>query len=590
MRLCKVIFFLLLFFFTLQVKTFAQENWEIDSYSTGIKIEESGVVSFEESIDVNFGQQQKHGIYRDIPYEYQTENDKSYYTEVTVNQVLQDGQNAEYELSRENGNLRIKIGDPDKTITGKHNYEIDYKVVGILQGFEDFDEIYWNVIGNNWAVPIYEAEASVMLPRDGIINQTCFVGESGSLETCESEVVTDSEVVFRSPRALLPYEGLTVAVGFEKDMVPLLTAVRPKTLFERFFQWPSIATFLSVTVFAILAVVFIWLRQGRDYWQKNIPHAKDVPGETKPIGGHETIVVEYEPPEKLRPAQLGVLFDEVAHTHDVTSTIVDLATRGYLVITELEKNWKFGKHDYEFTRTKKDTKNLLEYEKLLLSHLFKTGNTVKMSALKQTFYDELLEVKKKLYENVVEEGLFVKDPDKTRNTYLAFSIIGVIFSVSIFILGINLNALPLVDLALGLLIGAIIFVIFSRFMPQRTAKGRELYRRTKGYRLFISKVETHRQRFFEKKNMFNEVLPYAMVFELTDKYIKAMGDLGIEKQTSSWYRGTNAFVLGSFASSMNSFSQSVGTAISSAPKSSGSSSSGGGFSGGGFGGGGGGSW
>lgn len=589
MAIARIFLGVICLLFLSSASVFAQENWEIDEFTADISIEVNGEVSIGEDIKVDFGSLEKHGIYRDIPYEYSQDNGETYYTEIVVEGVLQNGEKARYELIHENGYLRIKIGDPDRTISGENSYLIDYRVRGILLGYEGFDEFYWNVTGNYWEVPIYKATARVRLPEEGIINTACFIGSFGSTEICDIEDLSGREVSFISPRVLLPYEGLTVAVSYEKGMAPLVTVEKPKTLFEKFIEWPSIVTVFSAALFGIATVAFLWHKFGRDFWYGNIPDAKLAEkGEVKPIGAHETVVVEYEPPYKLRPAEIGALIDETAHTHDVTSTIVDLAVGGYLVIEEIEKKWKFGKNDYKFIKKEKDTKGLLDYEKLLLSHLFKSGQEVKMSSLKQTFYDELAEVKKKLYEELLKKELFFKDPQKERNKYLALAVVGIVVSVALFILGISKDIVLVIDLALGILVSGVMLLVFSRFMPRRTAKGRELFRRARGYRLFISTVETHRQRFFEKRNLFNDVLPYAMVFELTDKYIKALSDLDTAKQTSSWYHGTQAFSMAHFSDSMNDFSSSVGTAISSVPKSSGSS--GGGFSGGGFGGGGGGSW
>jgi uncharacterized membrane protein len=128
----------------------------------------------------------------------------------------------------------------------------------------------------------------------------------------------------------------------------------------------------------------------------------------RPIGAHETIVVEYEPPEKLRPAEVGVLMDERADTLDVTATIIDLATRGYLTITEVPKKWVFGSTDYTLARVKKDTASLLDYEKELFSKLFDEKDKVDMSSLKTKFYKDLKVVKDKLYEEIIKKGFFQK--------------------------------------------------------------------------------------------------------------------------------------------------------------------------------------
>jgi len=83
-------------------------------------------------------------------------------------------------------------------------------------------------------------------------------------------------------------------------------------------------------------------------------------------------------------------------------------------------------------------------------------------------------------------------------------------------------------------------------------------------------------------------LPYAIVFGVTEKFAKAMADMGLKPTNPVWYHGVQPFHPTVFASEINSFSKSLSMAITSVPG--GSGSGGGGFSGGGFGGGGGGSW
>lgn len=280
--------------------------------------------------------------------------------------------------------------------------------------------------------------------------------------------------------------------------------------------------------------------------------------------------------------------DERADTLDISATIIDLANRGFLTIKEIQKKWVFGSTDYELKQTNKQTTALLPYEKLLLDRLFISGKNITMSSLKTTFYDDLADVKKKLYEDVMKKKLFVAHPETIRAKYLglgfAIFFLGVLCLFGAFPL---VNA-PLLTFGIGTLLIGILFMFVSRTMPRRSALGREYYQRVLGYQLFISGAEKYRQQFYEKKNLFNEILPYAIVFGLTGKFAKAMKDMGIKPTQPSWYTGHHAFVPIVFASEINNFSQSLSTAIASTPSKSGGFS--GGSSGGGFGGGGGGSW
>ena len=44
----------------------------------------------------------------------------------------------------------------------------------------------------------------------------------------------------------------------------------------------------------------------------------------------------YEPPKDMTPAEVGSLLEDSVHPRDITSTLVDLAVRGYLKIEETE--------------------------------------------------------------------------------------------------------------------------------------------------------------------------------------------------------------------------------------------------------------
>ncbi len=592
-RLLLFILFYLLSFsiFHFQPSTsYADEGWVINSFDSQIKIQTDGKVRIEETIAVDFGSLQKHGIYRDIPYAYQDNGNTKTYTKIDVNSVAQNSQNAKYQVSKNGSYLRVKIGNPDKAISGKQTYVINYDAIGVLRSFDTYDELYWNVTGNYWAVPIETASATVTLPGDQVLKQDCFQGVYGSTQKCKSSSSSQS-AVFTSFNGLASGEGLTLITGYTKGLVPILTVTAPKTFKDQLTEPLTIMAFFGTLFIGSGAIFYLWYTKGRDFWfrRKDLfdPHAKE---ETMPIGAHETIVVEYSPPENLRPAEIGTLIYQRANTRDVVATIINLAARGYLTITEEPKKWAFGKTDYILSKLDKDKKGLLPYEAYLLDQLFNGGKIIKISSLKKTFYDELAEVKKKLYQDVVDKKLFTKNPDTARSIYLVVGIFAAIAGFILTTVGAG-NTIAFVSaFGVAVLVNGILLIIFSGLMPRRSAYGHELYRRVRGYQLFISTAEKYRQRFFEDKNLFNEVLPYAITLGLVDKFAKAMKDIGLKPtQTSAaWYYGTAPFAFDSFASSMNDFSNNVGHAIAQTPSSSSGFSGGG--SGGGFGGGGGGSW
>lgn len=551
---------------------FAQE-WTISDYKSDLTIQEDGKLHVKETITTNFSVD-KHGIFRDIPFIYQKENGDEYYTKVDVLKITRDGKEEKFEESRQGSYINLRIGDAGKTIRGPHTYTVEYTANGVLIGYEEYDELFWNATGNYWDVPIQKASGTVHIHKGEILEAKCFEGYDGSTAECTTARKDPSTISFASTKELATGEGLSIVASFPKGSVPITVIEQPMSLYEQLSSHPFQITFLATLLVGFFIIIFHWARNGRDI----------------PLSTRHTIVVEYTPPADLKPAEIGVLADERADTLDVTSSIVDLATKGYLKIKEIPKKWTFGKVDYELTKIDKKHDDLESYEKELLQGLFKTGDVVKVSDLKTKFYQDLAKVKEKLYADLIRKKYFPHHPARVKALYLTLFIFITVGAFGLLIMnGTRLYPSPiLTGLGVALLPLGIFGIILSRSMSRRTAEGAEMYRRIKGYRLFLNNVEKHRQKFFEDKNLFNEILPYAIVFGLTDKIAKAAKEMGIKPETPSWYTGASAFHASTFAHNVSNFSSSVGNSISSSPSSSGFSS--GGSSGGGFGGGGGGSW
>lgn len=593
--------FFLFFFFTFSLSSIAQESWVINSFDSNVQVQNSGIVNVQEKITVDFGSLSKHGIFRDIPITYsgKTENDYVYST-VIVNTVTMDGASIGNEIIPSGAYVRLKIGDANRTISGAHTYVIDYDITGVLRQFDDHDELYLNTTGNNWDVPIKKATSLVTLSQDGIIQVDCYQGPTNTTEQCVYSMQSPKTAYFATTAPLLPGSGLTVVVGFTKGLFPIVTVAAPQYPLEpesQPFFTPLNEILFFIPIFLALAYIIPrWLKSGRDFWYKvSHPFDKNAREELKPFFEKETVVVEFDSPEKLRPAEIGVLMDERADTLDITATIIDLAGRGYLTIKEIKKAWVFSSTDYEFKKGKEAGSEVLLYEKELLKRLFDGKKEVKMSELKTKFYTDLSEVKKLLYQDIEEKKLFFENPEKVRGKYAGVGVVNIILGV-ILIAFLGFAIFPVLFFSSGIVISGIIILIFSPFMPRRTALGRQLYMRSKGYEMFLASAEKYRQQFFERKNMFNEILPYTIVYGVTEKFAKAFADLGLKAPTPTWYSGSRtAFNPVIFGSNMVTFSHAVSTSIQASPRSSGFRSSGGGFSGGGssgggFGGGGGGSW
>jgi uncharacterized protein (TIGR04222 family) len=577
----------------------------IHSYDVDVRIETNGTIRVHEIIDYDFGVVPKHGIFRDVPlrfdYPPKSNHDRVYPLDV-VSVQASEGTPAQYTL--ESGDIdgigvrRIKIGDPDRTISGRHTYDITYTLRGVLNGFEDHDELFLNAIGPGWTVPIDRASATVEAPAD-ITRVGCFSGPVESSLSCGSADISGTTATFTQSN-MAPGSALTVVVAIPKGVVPPPTPI----LEERF----SLGAAFSVTPVTagvgggLLLVVlggfaFLMYRFGRDRRYVGSPVDQAFGSESGaqefvPVLHHEETPVEFVPPDNLRPGQLGTLVDFSANPLDVTATIVDLAVRGYLVIEELPgEGGILHKQDWKLTKKKDADAELKEYERKLLDALFEDGNEVALSDLRYTFAQKMQEVQKALTDDALSQGWFTRLPSVARAQWGCLGVLVLLAGAGLTILLAWRTHAAL--LGIPLVIAGILLTFGAYWIPQRTAKGTAVLRRTEGFRRFINESEKERARFAERKNLFSEYLPYAIVFGATRKWAAAFAGLDDQPpDTSSWYVSSAAFSFVAFSSAIDGFTVSTsGTLTSTPPSTSGSSGfSGGGFSGGGAGGGGGGSW
>ncbi len=544
-----------------------------------------------EQITYDFGAAAHHGIFRDLVERetYDAHHDRRYrISDVTVNA---DNQSTPVQVSHTGNYLHLRIGDPNITVTGVHRYTIEYRVEGAARAFGDHQELYWDAIGNQWPVPIDRATVTVSGPA-AITQAACYAGAQGSRLTCAGASARGRAATF-SQTDLGPGAGLTVVVGLPSgsivpDPQPILE--RRRTAADAFaVRANTLAPAIVITLLTIGSVLWLARRRGRD--RRYAGSAVDAAfgnesGAEEPVGiGREAAgPVEFVPPNGVLPGQVGTLVDEHANLVDVTATIVDLAVRGWLTITDLDG-------DYELTATEVAGKGtLLPYETALMNALFGSGPSVKLSDLKYKFRSELAQIQDAMYDDVVTQGWYRVRPDRTRQRWVLIALGVLVLAVAVTVIVAALSSFGLVPV--GLVLGAVTLLAVASHMPSRTGKGSAMFSRVRGFRrLFDEGDQGLREKFAEQHEIFSQYLPYAIVFGCTDKWARVFAQLDAQQLETGWYRGNAPFNAILLASSINHFGTvATGTLYASQPSSSSGSGFGGGFSGGGGGGGGGGSW
>ena len=548
----------------------------IRDFAVQVTVRADASVGVEENIRWDFEGAQRHGIYREIPIAYERPGEADFHIRLHVDAVTDaNGRLWPTQTTESGGYLRIRIGDPSTTVTGVQSYTLRYHVERGLLYFPDHEELYWNATGTEWPVPIDHASAHVALPASTVsapVDVACYTGSIGSRERAcaATRDLTAADVV--TTRPLGTREGLTIVVG-----MPTGTVAEPSWMQQALWRLLDYGVqWVLLPLATLVLMVAGWRRAGRD------PHVGDA------------ITVRYEPPPGLTPAEVGTVFDERADLDDVTSTIIDLAIRGFLVIEEVaSKQLLFFSHtDYRLRRLQAPTATVLKpHETLLFYGLFEGGDSVLLSDLREKFHSKLSGIQTALYTTLSSgsDALFAGRPDTTRNAYMIGG--GALACV-------GFAAQPIADIsvvgAAAIMLSGAIVAIGARAMPRRTRKGREAYEQIAGFKEFLTRVEADRLDRLggHTAATFEKILPLAIVLGVADRWAESFA--GIYAAPPTWYQGgfhDGAFQPTDLVRNVGRSLDTMGRALAATPHGSGSSGFGsGGSSGGGFGGGGGGSW
>ena len=546
---------------------------KIQKFTAEIFVQQDSSIDVTETIEANFIGAW-HGMYRTIPVEYVTPQGFNYSLFVKFQGATDEaGQALKVESTRERHYLKWKIYINDAT-DAVRTITLHYRVSNGLKFFEDHDELYWNVTGDEWDIPIENASAQILLPPGATgIRALDFTGANGSRAHGADVTTSENTVEVSMGRPLAFHEGLTVVIGWDKGLVK-----EPGTadLINQFLasNWP---VFFPIPVFLIM--FWLWYTRGRD-----------------PRVG--PIAVQYAPPAGMTPAEAGTLVDDEAAMRDITATIVDLAVRGYIVIEEKEKSQLLGlisNKEYVFHLKKgpKEWAGLKSHELLLLSGIFGNGlmPDVELSTLQNRFYKNLPGIKDSIFSELMEHGYFQHRPDYVRSAFVGG---GLAIGFLMFFIG---NALAQkmgmapAPYFIAAILSTAIIVGFGWFMPARTVDGAKALAGVLGFEDFLTHVEADRMdRINQTPETFEKFLPYAMALGVDKKWVGAFKN--IYSQPPSWYQGgayNGGFYSLVFINSLDNMTARASSVMSSAPRSSGGSGfGGGGSSGGGFGGGGGG--
>ena len=564
----RIILILLL---CLPVAAIADER--ILSFHSDVRVFTDGTIEVTETITVRAeGQQIRRGIYRDFPVEYEDRLGNSYKISLEPQSVLRNGRPEAFHSVRSGRDVRTYFGSANRFIDhGEHTYNFRYRVDRMLGFFDEHDELYWNVTGNNWAFPIDKATATVRLdfevPSDQLFVEG-YTGRMGSQAQDYGRFMDEAgNVHFAANHPLPAAHGLTIVVGWPKGFVD------EPTWLDRIGWILKDNRNLLVAVFGYLLLLLYYIPT----WNK---HGRD------PEEG--VVVTRYEPPKGFSPASLRYIRQMYYDDKVMTAAILNLAVKGYLEITK-----KGSTHSLRKLRDKTLKPPMAPGEKELFEALFAEGSPV---TLKNSNHEVLGKARSKHRESLRED---YKNHYFKTNALLNVPAILIVVLTTLIALNIGRGATALV-IAMTVL-SFLTMAFFAIIMKRPTIRGRQLLDEMLGFKDFLEIAEKDelnlRNPPAKTPELFEMMLPFALALgveqawsERFAKVLAAIRDPSGNAYRPSWYNGS--WNSSSLSKATNSLSSGLGSAVSSSVSPPGWSSGGGGggSSGGGGGGGGGGGW
>ncbi|HZH69914.1 MAG TPA: DUF2207 domain-containing protein [Flavobacteriaceae bacterium] len=559
--------FFLFLFLSIGLQLFAQEK--ILSYYTDITVKANGDLIVTEEIKVKSeGDKIKRGIYRSFPTKYKNTLGTSFNVGFEVLEVMRDNKPEPFHIDKKGNGVFVYIGEKNTLLkSGVYTYTLTFKTTRQIGFFENYDELYFNAVGGDWDFPIENVTVTVTLDSDVSIQEAkAFAGNYGT-DQCDCTIdISGNAVQFTTTRSLNPEEQFTFVANWEKGFVIEPTQSEKTALFFRENFHVLFAFFALLIPF--LLYFFAWKKVGVD-----------------PKKG--TIIPLFEPPSGFSPAAVSYLHRMYFTTTTLTSALVNMAVKGYLII----ENKKSG--SYTLVKTSQQTQHLSADEQVLYNSLFAKRDKVVIDNKDHKLFGESRKALQKHLKQKLKPTYF-----KLNYAHLKK---GILASVALMIVLAFLSPSPAIPVITFILM-VVMALIFTYLIKAPTPKGRKLMDEIEGFKMYLSVAEqrqlesVHHPKLTVEK--FEAYLPYAIALGVENSWAKkfekevlqALQDTSSKSYSPVWYvaAGSAVFSPSKFTSGMGSaFSSAIASASTPPGSSSGSS---GGFSGGGGGGGGGGGW
>jgi hypothetical protein len=428
---------------------------------------------------------------------------------------------------------------------------MNYTVTGAVVTTDSGTALRWPML-QGLSASVAEFSATVQIPTQFSYIK-CTAGSPNSTVPCAFAAAGTEGAQIPTFRDGPRGEGEVVAIdiGFPPGGIASNEVIEYRWTVGRAFSAKPLPLALALGLLALGAIALYGLhrRAGVDISPEG--QISKV-GEFVPTGAGQS---EFRVVDDIRPGHVGTVADERVDPIDVIATLVDLAVRGHLVITELPRESEFARTDWEIRRVDGASDSLRPFEQQLLDGIATPGGGVRVSELASRVQESIGGVQNALYDEMVSNGWYERRPDATRNRWTQLSLAALIISVVLTGVLAAFTTFGLVGLALIVVSLGMVFV--AQEMPSRTAKGAALLGSLGALRSDLLSHPTNQMPPGRELQEISEVLPYAIVLGGADRWLDAIVASDVDEHPDSydlsWYHGPENWHLNDLPDSMRNF-------------------------------------
>ena len=597
---------------------------KIRNYEVTVQINKNGTLTVNEVIDYQFGEEFKHGIYRDIPLRSKRFGFDVHKSFIKMNWIKRDGKDEEYTKNHFYEGIRYRIGSETELVNlykTESIYELNYDIYNAVFEKDGIYQVYYNAIGQFWNVPIEQASVIIRFPdgqkikKNEIEKLEVYTGSYG--EKGENyDILENDEEIHISTKELEAKNGLTFMLNLKTDKISPTLVDKLKIVY---LSNPAIIILPFLLLFLTIYSIVTWKFFGKD------PQGKSV-------------IPEFNLPKDISPMFAAYINGERDTVEILNAGIFTLLTKGFIVANRVNGEIKYNK---ESKTVYTQETELAEEERMLLDALSSEKNDIFGS--EKRIYNKansIIEILKDKYHKIIykNNGSFLVPfycaapvfmififSQTNFEIFNPFIILYILITLGSFFhrIWITVSKKLLIGLVIIVILGVsfyqgieifvfttyfvILFIVYAKLIGKYTNEGLRKKEYLKGMKMYIKTAEENQIRKFDNVKelieYFNGILPFAVALGVKNEAIKLMkktikiynfdiNESYINSHTHIYAYSNHSFTNAFSRSYSSGKSKIMSEKFSSSKSGSGGGGffSGGGFSGGGSGGGGGGSW